>query len=94
MMMDLDLNSIVEDNLHYTTKDRYWHEFSRRYGSIERCVTVHFCKEDEQCEEFLELLQVSFRTLEDCKQRHLYPENSKQYIILYHYMVEKFTVCR
>ncbi|XP_062590187.1 E3 ubiquitin-protein ligase TRIM45-like isoform X2 [Saccostrea cucullata] len=78
--MDLNLNNIVEDNLHYTRKDQYWYEFSRRYGSKERFVTVHFCREDEQCEKFLELLQISFRTLEDCRHRHIQPENDYRLI--------------
>ncbi|XP_061187669.1 E3 ubiquitin-protein ligase TRIM45-like isoform X2 [Saccostrea echinata] len=78
--MDLNLNNIVDDNLHYTRKDQYWYEFSRQYGPKERFVTVHFCKEDEHCEKFLELLQISIRTLEDCRQRHIQPENDYRLI--------------
>lgn len=73
--MDLDLNNILADNLHYMTKDQYWYEFSRRYGAVERCVTVHFCKEDEHCDRFLELLHVTFSTLEECRRRNIKPEH-------------------
>lgn len=73
--MDLDLNNILADNLHYMTKDQYWYEFSRRYGALERCVTVHFCKEDEHCDRFRELLHVTFSTLEECRRRNIKPEH-------------------
>lgn len=73
--MDLDLNNLLKDSLHYTTKDQHWYEFSRRYGHKERWVTVHFCKEDQNCDQFLKFLHVTFNTMEECKRRRIIPEN-------------------